>query len=85
MLIARQGDAIDITQHFQWRNGRDIFDVSTSQLRHLLFRGKPQQHPSVLKWTEQLQFDLNFRETCKAIWQPYLSVKEACFAWQILY
>lgn len=33
LLIARQGDAIEVTEHFQWRNGKDVFDITTGQLR----------------------------------------------------
>lgn len=39
----------------------------------------------MLNWSAQLQYGLEINEACKTIWQPFLAVKESCFAWQILY
>lgn len=85
LFVARQGDAIEITQQFQWRNGKEIFDTSTSQIRRILYSGNADEHISVARWTAQLQYPLHIKTTCNSIWKPFLSIKESCFAWQVLY
>lgn len=67
MIIAHQGDAIKITHYFRWKNCREIFDTTTSQLRLLLYRGMLDNHVSVLRWKEQFQYDLEVKKACRTI------------------
>lgn len=54
MLISKPRDAIKISNHFQWKDGRDFFDTDTSHLRRMLYKGKANEHVSIVKWATQL-------------------------------
>lgn len=77
LLIACYGDAIEITNHFKWKDGRDIFDKIIAHLRFMLYWGNANDHISALKWSDQLCINFDVKKSCQAIWQPFLSIKEA--------
>lgn len=52
-LVAHPRDAICVTNHFLWKDGKGIFDIGTRHLRSILLESKPISHVS-LDWWGQL-------------------------------
>lgn len=71
---------------YQWKNGRDFFNVDTRQLRFLQGETKYQlAHNSIKKWRAQENWDPNPRQLWKATWVPFREAKVNGFLWQIIY
>lgn len=66
-LVASMGDAICLSDHFTWKDGREIFSTSTKHLRAMLYTGKAQDHISIHRWSDQLQINVDVHKICKII------------------
>lgn len=84
-LIAKFKNQIVISKHFKWPNGKNIFDTHIGHLHRILGKNKDLVYAGIVKWNQHLNATFNFKSTMQVIWQPFLSAKESCFSWQVIY
>lgn len=66
-LIARLEDAVAITDHFVWNDGRDLFTTSTKHLRYIMQDRRPVEHVAIKTWETVSNQMIVVNQRCKAI------------------
>lgn len=84
-LIAKQADAIAITEQYCWRDGGQIFDVTSKRLRLLLNQGNSLANKNILRWNHHLDWTPDQNSLWQRIWISFLPEKNSYFAWQVLF
>lgn len=73
------------SDRYRWKNGNDIFQVNTKQMRCMLSGGAWEEHSSLRKWQNEIPEVLAEKELWGTIRKSYREPKINIFLWQIVY